>query len=54
MTQYYENEILVTVYNYRKPRKTERTFPAIKGSLFNIGAKANTLISSGIIKRKHG
>jgi hypothetical protein len=54
MTQYVENDIIVTVYSYRKPRKSERTFYAQKGSIFNIGAKANSLLSFGIIKHKRG
>jgi len=54
MTQYYENDILITVCNYKKPRKSERTWPNIKGSLFSIGAKAHTLSNIGLTKRKHG
>ena len=46
--------VIVTVYAYRKPRSTERTWKAIKGSLSNVGAKANTLVSLGLNIRKHG
>ena len=46
--------ITVSVYAYRKPRSTERTWPATKGSIFNTGAKSNTLVSIGLNKRKHG
>ena len=46
--------ITVSVYAYRKPRSTERTWPVIKGSIFNTGAKANTLVSIGLNTRKRG
>jgi hypothetical protein len=45
---------LVTVYATRAPRKTERTFPAIKGSITNMGAKACKLAAFGINKRARG
>ena len=46
--------VTVSVYAYRKPKSTERTWPATKGSIFNTGAKSNTLVSIGLNKRKHG
>jgi hypothetical protein len=45
---------LVTVYAARAPRKGERTFPAIKGSISNMGAKAVKLACVGINKRARG
>ena len=45
---------LVTVYATRAPRKTERTFPAIKGSIANMGGKAIVLATMGINKRARG
>ena len=44
----------ITVIAMRKPRKSERTFPANKGSIFNMGAKAYSLGFDGLLKRKHG
>jgi hypothetical protein len=44
----------IQVIAMRKPRKSERTFPANKGSVFNIGAKAFSLSMVGLTKRKHG
>ena len=44
----------VTVVAMRKPRKSERTFPANKGSVYNLGAKAVSLGACGLLKRKHG
>ena len=44
----------ITVIAMRKPRKSERTFPANKGSIFNMGAKAYSLGFNGLLKRKHG
>ncbi len=35
--------IIVKVYTYRKPRKEEKTWPASKYSIFNIGAQAMKL-----------
>jgi hypothetical protein len=46
--------VTVSVYAYRKPRTTERTWKAIKGSIFNTGAKANTLVSLGLNIHKRG
>jgi hypothetical protein len=54
MSEYFENDIKITVYNYKKPRKSERTWPAIKGSISNIGRKAETLCSFGLLKHKRG
>jgi len=44
----------ITVIAMRKPRKSERTFPANKGSVYNLGAKAVSLGACGLLKRKHG
>ena len=44
----------ITVIAMRKPRKAERTFPANKGSVYNLGAKAVSLGACGLLKRKHG
>lgn len=46
--------VLVTVYKPRAPRAGERTFPAIKGSISNMGAKAVMLTTIGINKRAKG
>jgi hypothetical protein len=54
MTEYFENDIKITVYNYKNPRKSERTWVAMKGSIANIGRKAETLNSFGILKHKRG
>ena len=35
-----ESGIIVKVYSYRKPRKSEVTWTASKYSIFNIGAQA--------------
>ena len=51
---YYEDGALVKVYAYKAPAKSQRTFPAVKGSVCNMGAKAVTLGCSGVLKRKHG
>jgi len=54
MTEYFENDIKITVYNYKNPRKSERTWVAMKGSIANNGRKAETLNSFGILKHKRG
>ena len=51
---YFENDIKVIICPYRKPRKSERTFPAVKGSVSNIGHKAEILTKFGFLKHKHG
>ena len=51
---YMHNGIKITVYDYVPPRKTQRTFPMIKGSVANLGAKAISLSTVGLLKRKHG
>ena len=43
----------VVVLKAAKPRKSEKTFPAIRGSISNIGAKAKSLQSSGLPVRLH-
>ena len=35
-----ESGTIVKVYSYKKPRKEEKTWPANKYSIFNIGAQA--------------
>jgi hypothetical protein len=55
LNQYFNAEgILVTVYKPRAPRAGERTFPPIKGSISNMGAKAVVLTALGINKRARG
>ena len=55
LNQYFNPEgVLVTVYRPRAPRAGERTFPAIKGSVANMGAKAVVLAGFGINKRARG
>jgi hypothetical protein len=44
----------VTVYQYRKPSKAQRTWPMVKGSIANMGRQAITLAGAGLTKRKHG
>jgi hypothetical protein len=45
---------LVTVYASRKVLSSEKTWPMIKGSVFNMGAQATKLACSGMNVRKHG
>ena len=33
-------EVIVKVYSYRKPRKSEKTWSASKYSIYNMGAQA--------------
>jgi len=48
LKQYTNSEgVLVTVYKPRAPRATEKTWKAIKGSIFNMGAKAAMLHGMG-------
>ena len=54
MKTYIQNGITITVYDYIKPRKTERTFPMIKGSIWNIGGQAARLSTMGLTKHKRG
>jgi len=51
---YFDKGVKITVYDYIKPSRIERTFPAVKGSVANLGAKAVSLSSTGLLKRKHG
>jgi hypothetical protein len=44
----------VTILPYRGPRKSERTWPMIRGSVSSVGAKAVALSQHGITKKKHG
>ena len=46
--------VKVTILPYRRPRKSERTWPMIRGSVSNMGAKAVALAQHGITKRKLG
>ena len=46
--------VLVTVYKARAPRSGERTWPMLKGSIANMGAKAIVLQTIGINKRSKG
>ena len=39
---------IVLVYPYKPPRPTERTWPATKGSIFNMGRKAVELNGLGL------
>ena len=55
LKQYFNPEgVLVVVYKSRAPRAGERTWPMIKGSAANMGAKALSLATHGVVKRKHG
>ena len=38
---------IVTVLKAKKPRKTERTFTAIKGSISNVGHQSSSLKLAG-------
>jgi hypothetical protein len=49
-----EDGCTVTVYQYRKPSKSQRTWPMVKGSIANMGRQAITLAGAGLTKRKHG
>ena len=49
-----EKPVKITILPYKPPRKAERTWPMIKGSVFNIGAKANSLSQIGLIVHKRG
>ena len=44
--------VLVTVYKARKPRATERTWPASKGSKWNLGTKGVGLRDLGMPNAK--
>ena len=54
LEQFFADGGRITVLAMRKPRKSERTFPANKGSVYNLGAKAVSLGACGLLKRKHG
>jgi len=43
--------VVVQVYATKKARKTEKTFRNLMGSVFMIGAKANTLRQYGLTPR---
>ncbi len=49
-----EKPVKITILPYKPPRKAERTWPMIKGSVFNVGAKANSLSQIGLTVRKRG
>lgn len=49
-----EKPVKITILPYKPPRKAERTWPMIKGSVFSMGAKANSLNQIGLMVRKHG
>ena len=49
-----EQGVIVTVFKPVAPRKGERTWVAIRGSVANMGAKANALNHAGINARVHG
>ena len=44
--------VLVTVYKARKPRASERTWPASKGSKWNLGTKGANLRDAGLSHAK--
>jgi len=46
--------VKIVVLPYRKPRKSERTWPMIKGSVANVGRQAVVLAQQVINKRSHG
>jgi hypothetical protein len=55
LKEYFNAEgVLVTVYRARAPRAGERTWPMVKGSAAHMGAKALSLATHGVVKRKHG
>lgn len=43
-----ETGIIVKVYSYKKPRKEEKTWPASKYSIFNIGAQGVKFNKGGV------
>jgi hypothetical protein len=51
---YRENGLKITVYPYQAPKRHQRTFPMVKGSIANLGAKAVSLSEVGLTKHKHG
>ncbi len=52
--EFLKNGGKITVGEYRGPRSGEKTFGAGRGSVFTMGAKAQTLQKQGLNKRKHG
>jgi hypothetical protein len=46
--------VLVQVFGYKRPAKSERTWPAIRGSIANMGHQAVGLAVAGMNKRPRG
>ena len=44
--------VLITICKPAKPRKSERTWTATKGSVFQLGAKGATLRNAGLAHAK--
>ena len=46
--------VLVQVFAYKQPPRTNRTWPMVKGSIANMGKQATGLAIAGLNKRPRG